>query len=399
MSAVHAIQKKVPLSDLLAVNQPIENARGMPNPAYTDWDTFKFEREHVFAPGWTALTFVDLIPENKTVVPMDFMGLPVFLSRDKTGQIRVFHNVCSHRGVRLVREPRRTNGMVVCPYHAWSYDLTGNLRATPHIGGVGVNTAPGFECKNHGLKEIRSHIWLGVVFVNLSGDAADFEEHASPLLDRYHEYTGKEGLDEIRLASTHGSISFDIKCNWKLAVENYTEAYHLPWVHPDLNTYSPLDKHDNVIISDDFSGQITHVFNPQFEGAPNLPVFGHWPESEHHHAEYPTFYPNLLLGFQVNHVFALIVRPVEPGRVEENLRIFYVGDDANTDHYERTREMNWKAWKQVFTEDVESVEGMQIGRGSPGYVGGAFSPILEGCSHHFHQWVARKYTEAYRKYG
>ena len=388
------MQQKISISELEQVKQPIAEAKGLPNLTYTDQELFEFERDHVFAPEWAALAFVDEIEQNNSVKPVDFMGLPLLITRNKAGQIKVFHNVCSHRGLKLVREGRKTNGMMVCPYHSWSYDLDGRLRATPHFGGMGVNSVEGFDCGKHGLKEVRTHIWLGVIFINLDGKADEFAQHVKPLVDRYAPYIGEQGYDEIRLAENHGKLSFDIDCNWKLAVENYTEAYHLPWVHPGLNSYSPLDEHDNVVISADFSGQITHKIKPVFEGLPEFPVFPSWPENLHSHAEYPTFYPNLFLGYQVNHIFALIVHPISPGNIVEDLRIFYVGDNANSDKYELSRQRNLEAWREVFSEDVESVEGMQLGRSSPGYQGGAFSPVHERCSLHFHQWVADKYLTA-----
>ncbi len=385
------LTQSISLDHLAAVERPIADARGMPNAAYTDREFYHFERDHLFAKTWTALAFCDDHRDSGMVTPVDFMGLPLLIVYDQNGDLAVFHNVCSHRGMRLVREPKKTNGLLVCPYHAWTYDLSGALKATPHIGGVDNHHAEGFCADAHGLKSVRSHCWMGVLFINLSADAPQFSEYAAPLIDRYRPYIGANGAASLSASELDADLSFEANCNWKLAVENYCEAYHLPWVHPSLNDYSPLNRHYAMMISDDFAGQGTNTFNPVLDGADDLPVFPDWPEDKHEIAEYPTFYPNLLLGFQVNHFYALIIHPLEPERIRENLRIFYVGDGATADRYLPARQSNFKAWQGVFFEDISAVEGLQLGRNSPGFQGGVFSPAMDGPTHHFHQWVARKY--------
>ena len=374
---------------LAAVDQPIADASGMPNAAYTEAELFAFERDYVFAKTWTALAFCADHAEAGTVVPIDFMGLPLLIVGGDAPA--VFHNVCSHRGRRLVDKPRKTNGLVVCPYHAWSYDLTGALKATPHIGGVDVHTADGFCREKHGLKRVRAHCWMGVIFVNLDGAAVDFDEYAAPLIERYREFIGADGASEMTAAQTDGALSLSAECNWKLAVENYCEAYHLPWVHPSLNAYSPLDRHYCIFLSDNFAGQGTNTFNFNPDGKTQLPLFANWPQDKREVAEYPTFYPNLLLGFQVNHFYALIITPLAADKIREDLRIFYVGDAATAKEFDAARKSNLAAWQKVFREDIGAVEGMQIGRASAGFGGGVFSPVMDAPTHHFHRWVARKY--------
>lgn len=378
---------------LHAVLKPISEARGMPNEAYTTEEALQFERDHLFAAQWTAIAFADTLAPGEAR-PVDFMGIPIMLTRQKSGEIRVFHNVCSHRGLQLVNTPRKTNGLLVCPYHSWTYSLTGELKATPHIGGIGEHSVDGFDCKDHGLKPVRFHVWLGVLFINLDGKAAPFEEAAATVIERYRNLMGQAGETELRAAITHGSATIDVNCNWKLALENYLEAYHLPFVHPGLNSYSPLDKHSNVIISDNSAGQITATFDPDLDRDDPLPLFSQWDSERLSTGEYPVLFPNLLLGFQANHVFAMIVSPLTAETCREELMIFYAGDAANEDRFLRQRKSNLDAWSVVFNEDVEPCERMQAGRQSPGYLGGAFSPVHDVCSHHFHQWVAGRYLAA-----
>ncbi len=388
---------KITVEQLTAIDRPIELATGMPNAAYTDRDFFWFEREHVLGAAWAALAFTEDYKENGTVSPIEFMGLPLILAKNQHGDVKVFHNVCSHRGRKLVNEQKKTNGMMVCPYHCWTYDLNGRLCATPHIGGVGRHQAEGFCPQKHGLKEVRSHIWLGVLFINLSGDAAAFEDYAKPLTDRYQGFIGDGGFAAITPAETNGRVTFSIGCNWKLAMENFCEAYHLPWIHPSLNQYSPLEKHHPLFLNDDFAGQRSTCFDPSISTCESLPRFVDWPEAQAGCAEYPAFYPNLMLGFQENHLFALIVTPIDHDKSHEDLRLIYVNQEAaNGERFAAVRIANLAAWNKVFSEDVTSVEGLQQGRLSSAYTGGAFSPVQDSPTLHFHQWLARKYRAGYQ---
>ena len=96
---------------------------------------------------------------------------------------------------------------------------------------------------------------MGVIFINLSADGEDFADFIGPLEQRWTPFMGSAGVSQLTPSSAQGAIEIEVAANWKLAVENYCEAYHLPWVHPALNSYSPLDKHYNIIAADNMSGQ------------------------------------------------------------------------------------------------------------------------------------------------
>ncbi len=377
-----------------AVQQPIETANGMPNSAYTSQQAFEFERDNVFAPSWAAVGFVSELPENGYVKPIDFMGLPIALLRNQEGQINVFHNVCSHRGMRLVQAERSVPTMLVCPYHSWTYNLDGELKATPHIGGVNIHQADNMDCSQHGLKPIRSAIWMGMIFINLSGEADDFDVHTQPLTEHWAEFIGEDGLDLLRLPPDFNSLTIDVNCNWKLAVENYCEAYHLPYIHPRLNSYSKLEDHYNIMIVDRFGGQGSWAYTLAESAGTRLHAFPDWPLEQLSTAEYVSFYPNVLLGLQADHAFAIILDPVSHNFTRERLELYMVGEESTQESYASCRDVTLKAWREVFSEDVQVVEGMQQGRNSPAYNGGVFSPVMDNASHHFHQWVASKYQAA-----
>ncbi len=389
-----SILQKIPLSAIKRAQSSIEDASGLPNAAYADQELFLFERDNVLAKTWAGLDYASELPDTGYAKPVDFMGLPLLLIRDRDDQIKVFHNVCSHRGMVLVDEPGPVRNLIRCRYHSWSYDLDGELKSTPHIGGVGNNTAEGFSCEGKGLKPVRSAQWMGIIFINLSADAPEFDDYIQPLQQRWEAFTGAGALEQLQVAETDSNMTINIKANWKLAVENYCEAYHLPWVHPDLNSYSPLDQHVNLMVNEYMSGQGTLNYTLSEVSGHTLPKFEHWPSDKMTEGEYISLFPNILLGLQVDHAFAIILQPQACDHTLEKLQISYVNKEAAGDSGTACRKEVMRAWKVVFEEDIFAVEGMQRGRNSPGFEGGVFSPVLDQPSHVFHSWVAGCYEKA-----
>jgi choline monooxygenase len=380
----------ISLDRLTQVLLPIGEASGLPNAAYVDEGYFHYERDQVIGRTWAGLAFADSIPSRPYAQPVEFMGLPLLITRDRSGVLRVFHNVCSHRGMKLVAEPTEVTGVINCRYHCWAYAVNGDLKATPHIGGVNRHTADGFDNAPHGLKAVRSAEFMGVIFINLSGDAPEFEQHIGPLKQRVSGLVGAGGWQELQPGVTHARLGIDVRCNWKLAVENYCEAYHLPWVHPALNEYSRLEDHFCFSDQVDFAGQGSLAYRLSDVAGTRLPRLAEWPADRTHVAEYPSLYPNVLLGFQADHAFAVILTPMTADSTHEEMRILYVREAAAADAYRDCRAATHAAWDVVFREDVFAVEGMQQGRASPGYQGGVFSPVMDEPTHHFHRWVAAK---------
>lgn len=384
-----------PVIQLKRVLNPIEQATGLGNAYYTDEQYFKLERDRVLGQGWACIGFASDVEQSGYVKPIEFMGLPLLLMRSREGVLQVFHNVCSHRGMKLVQEAGEIQGMIRCPYHSWTYDLNGALKGTPHVGGINQHKDPRFACDKHGLKPLRSQVWMDMIFVNLSGTAPAFEEVVKPLTDRWQPFLGADGMSLMRAPVSDGALSIEVKCNWKLAVENYCEAYHLPWVHPSLNSYSRLEDHYNIMFDGNFAGQGSYAYNLADVEGISLPTFPAWPADRMRNAEYVALFPNVLLGIQADHAFAMVLEPLAPNRTVEHLRLFFVGEDAaRKDAYAASRHAILGAWRVVFSEDIAAVEGMQAGRASPGFQGGVFSPEMDQPTHYFHQWMARKVLAA-----
>jgi choline monooxygenase len=380
-------------SALSAVLGPTAGASGLPNDVYTSDAYFVRERDSVFARTWACVGRGTDAPNPGDVCPVDLMGLPLVLVRDADRVLRVFHNVCSHRGNKLVAQACNVTAAIRCPYHSWTYKLDGELRGTPHIGGVGIHEIEGFERGKHGLRPVRSHEWLDLVFVNLSASAPDFASHIAPLMERWKPFVGMADLRQLTIGTCHAQITMELAANWKLAVENFCESYHLPWIHPSLNKRSRLEDHYHIIDDAGFAGQGSKAYDPDYLDGERFPHFQNWPADKHAWAEYVALFPNVWFGLHVDHLYTVILKPVAPNRTVESFQFYYLGEAAG-ERFANKRAVSLQAWHQVFTEDIGVVEGMQLGRLSPAFQGGVFSPVMDEPTHHFHQWVARSLLEA-----
>ena len=365
---------------LADVQKPTAQARGLPNAHYTDAACFEEERAALFDNGWAGLAVAAEVPEAGDAVPINFLGVPLLLIRGKDSAVRVFQNICRHRGMILVDAPRKIEGAIRCPYHSWCYSTQGKLVATPHVGGPGHNTHEDMDRNTLGLIEVRSHIWRDVVWINLSGTAPAFEDAMADVIDRWSDF---EQPMYHGGADSHFVLS--VNTNWKLAIENYCESYHLPWVHPGLNSYSRLEDHYNIEIEGVTSGQGTLVYRQLKDDAgKSFADFEALDSKWDAGAEYLSIYPNVLLGVHRDHAFAIILRPDGPEKTQEHVHLYYATETTD----DGLRQRNAALWKEVFEEDIFVVEGMQRGRKAPGFDGGRFSPAMDGPTHCFHKWAA-----------
>lgn len=363
--------------------------RGLPNRYYDNRADFIVEREKIFSPMWICIGFASDTPAPGDVYPLEFMELPLLLLRDHDGRLRVFHNVCRHRGHILVTEPGKLSQSLRCPYHSWTYALDGALIRTPNIGGAGVHDIAGFDRSSYSLVPVCSALWNDLVFVNLDGHAAPFDEFIAPLENRWARFWGATGGDRLRRPPDYGSLTFELETNWKLAVENYLEAYHLPTLHPELNRVSPLTDHE-FHISDCFAGQVSHCYRLGAGTGDHLPLFPDWPTELLKEADYPALFPNTLLGLQADHLFVMVVIPLGYSRTREEIRLYCVGDAALTEEHRVKRHDQHTFWTRVFQQDVSAVTGMQKGRASPGFDGGVLSPLMDRATAAFHQWAGER---------
>ena len=379
-------------TDLGAVMTSVAQAKGLPNAHYVSQDVFEEEKQAVLFDQWSGVGFGKDVPEIGDAMPVDFLGMPLLIVRDRDGEVGVFQNTCRHRGMTLVEEPRKIEGAIRCPYHSWCYSLKGELKSTPHVGGPGRNTHKDIKRDELGLIEVPSYIWHDVIYVNVNGNAAPFEEVNADLMARWGEFSAP-----MVHGGTASSFKLEVATNWKLAVENYCESYHLPWVHPGLNSYSRLEDHYDIEVPGAYSGQGTLVYRQMTgEDGTVFPDFGkhseHWEEG----AEYVAVYPNVLLGIHRDHYFAIVLEPKALDQTLEHVEIYYSEQGAADPTLAAMRDANAMLWKGVFEEDVFVVEGMQKGRKGVLFDGGKFSPEMDGPTHNFHHWVASHVDAARR---
>ena len=388
MSDIYNIINKQKLD---IVSKPIKDAHGLPNECYTSKEYTLIERKKLFEDKWMVIGVASSLPNVGDAKPVDILGMPILLVRGKDKKIRVFHNVCSHRGLKLVTKPGNIKNVIRCPYHSWSYNFDGELVATPHIGGMNIHQTKDFERSKSNLKEIRSYIWLDLIMININNNEMSFEEYIKPLSDRWEEFWPIKDRELINHSNDFGYFKLNANCNWKFAIENYCESYHLPWVHPGLNSYSKIEDHYHIQgLPNRFAGQGTVVYNPRFEGKEKFPCFPNWPKNKENIAEYVALFPNVMLGIHKDHYYAYWLEPINHEFTLEHMELYYVGEEAaNSKKFESLRKQNHKQWEDIQKEDVDIIQGMQNGRNSPSYNGGNFSPVMDNPTHHFHKWVAQ----------
>jgi len=373
------------LTDLSRVKEPLGMANGLPNAHYIDPAVFAEECDALLFGQWAGLAVAADVPEAGDAKPIIFMGMPLLLLRDRNDKVRVFQNTCRHRGMILVEKPRKIEGAIRCPYHSWCYSTEGKLVSTPHVGGPGQNTHRDVDRATLGLTEIRSHIWRDVVWVNVDGQAPEFEMAMKPVMERWAEFERP-----LFHGGADSKFVLSVKSNWKLAVENYCESYHLPWVHPGLNSYSRLEDHYNIEEYGAYSGQGTLVYRQLVgDNGAKFADFDDLDAKWDTAAEYLSVYPNVLLGMHRDHAFAIVLVPNGPEETEENIHLYYATPETDAE----LRAKNTEQWKVVFEEDIFVVEGMQRGRHGVNFDGGRFSPVMDGPTHCFHDWVAGKVIE------
>jgi choline monooxygenase len=378
------------LEKLEGVERPIEAANGLPNECYISEDYLAYERDKVFCNKWSVVGVGSSIPNPGDAKPYNLLGIPLMIVRDKDMKIRVFHNVCSHRGFKILDKPCTLKNLIRCPYHSWSYDLKGKLIATPHIGGFNIHETEKFDKSQSNLKEVRTKIWMDIIFININSNEEDFEEYIKPLEQRWSKFIKSDDHDLLVHANDHGYFSLDVKSNWKFAVENYCESYHLPWIHPELNKVSNINDHYHIqSLPNRFAGQGSKKYEQHIKGNKKFDIFPNWDKRMLKNSEYIALFPNVMIGLHIDHFYVFWLEPISINETKEHLEMYYVGEDsANGSELKDIRKENSKFWKEVMSEDIKAVEGMQEGRNSPIYNGGNFSPVMDNPTHQFHKWIA-----------
>jgi len=223
-------------------SQNMNDAQSLPFEAYTSNEVYEKELQTIFENDWVFVCHEKELEQENDYFSMILANEPIIIRRLKDGSIKAFSNICRHRGTMLVKEGFGNEKKLVCPYHAWTYDDAGKLIAAPFSKKHEVNK------EEHCLKQFACEIWQGLVFVNLSGTA-------QPLSNRYKEVEKYLDMFNYKEATKAFKTPFDSwQSNWKLAVENGIESYHLFMIHKEtLETVTPTKEAFYLEGGDDYT--------------------------------------------------------------------------------------------------------------------------------------------------
>ena len=192
---------------------------------YTDPEIFKIEQDGVLARTWQFAGHSSQLENAGDYFTFEMAGENLFCIKGRDDVIRTFYNVCQHRAHQLVSGTGTTR-VVVCPYHSWTYELTGGLRAGPNI-----NAVDGFDKSKICLTEVQTELFLGFIFVNLDTDAKPMDDWFPNARQELEEWLPHfDTLKPLEWVQVHEN------CNWKVSVENYSECYHCSLNHPTFAT-------------------------------------------------------------------------------------------------------------------------------------------------------------------
>ena len=330
---------------------------------YKSHKHFKKELKTIFKNRWIPVSF-DSEFRDSNIIPETCGGTNVILAKSKFG-LKGFHNVCMHRGAQMVCSSKNAN-ILTCPYHAWTYDLNGSLRR-----------APGIDIEKNSIKLLGINVQskCGVVFAcqNNKDENLDY----GGVFDDITPYSF-ENLHIVKKGT------FIAKCNWKILVENFSEYYHLPTIHPSLVEISKVQNHTCIQKQGMYIGfetyPITNIgppldndFLPRISGVPN---------THHSKALFHVLFPNTFWFIFPTHVFSVNVTPVDQSTSIEHARL-HVSEEA-LNHFEKIDQL-WKLYEIINQEDIRICEKVQIGLENSGFDRAILTDEFERSLSRFHK--------------
>ncbi len=360
---------------------PLETAVGAKPELYWNQEIADMEKDAIFRTDWVCPGLAAEIPDPGDYLTFTIAGDPIVCLRDKAGVVRTFSNVCRHRMMQLV-DGKGNKGRLVCPYHAWTYDLNGQL-----IGAGHMERSEGFDKRKICLPEIRTEIWNGWIYVTRNPDAVPISEALAPLDEVVHRYGMQDYVPVVGEEHVW-------KTNWKLLVENFMEGYHLPVAHKKtVGAWFPVEQTE-------FPDEVFDAFTYQtFEKSgeatygqahpDNQVLEGKWRNT----SVLPTIFPTHMYVLAPDHLWYLSLRPRGIGEVDVRFGVAIAPevDAALKDPLKRT---DWIAelvsfFEHVNGEDRHVVEGIYAGSRSSDAVPGQLS-WLEREIHDFQKYLARR---------
>jgi len=334
---------------------------------YTSEAIYEDERERLFFAGWVCIGRAQEIAAPGDYLVRDVVGESVFVVRNRDGELRAFYNVCAHRGTKLLDDEPACGHLgkaLKCPYHAWSYDLDGQLLATPN-----VHEDEQFERDDYPLHRIAVGEHAGFLFVSLAEDPGS--------LDAWLRDSNETMLDfeRYRMGELHlgRRLTYDVAANWKIVVENYNECLHCPTIHPELVAVVPLFRKGEV-----WDGETRDGGNLMIEGATSftatgtsdLPKFPGLLD-----ADYGMYYgvfqfPNLMVNMHPDSVMAYLVYPNGPARTTVVSEFYFRPEALALPGFDPSPTVD--LWDLISRQDWAVCERAQLGVSSRGFRGGVY---------------------------
>jgi Rieske 2Fe-2S family protein len=365
-------------AQLGATRRPREAARTLPAACFAADEILALEREHLFRSAWHAVARSEDLPDAGCWRRVDVLGEDLLITRAADGAIHAHYNVCRHRGSRLVDAHAGQADQIRCPYHAWCYALDGRLTHVPQSA----------EVPDMRLRPVTVALWGGYVLVNLDG-GAQAPPACWPDLPDLSAY----GMPSLRRA--HREV-YEVRANWKLICQNYSECYHCPGTHPQLFRIS------EAVPGAEATGAAAAVFGDTCNGGPmrlregvatmsmsgeaRLPVFADLPEHERRLVHYFHVYPNLLLSPHPDYVLVHWVTPLAVDRTRVTCE-WLTAAEALGDASAVADVVDF--WDTTNRQDWSLCERNQAGITSRGYEPGPYH-AAEACVHAFDAWYATR---------
>jgi Rieske 2Fe-2S family protein len=338
-------------------------AKTLPQRYLISQEVFAKEQERIFSTQWLCAGHQSQIAKAGDYFVQKVSGESLIILRDQQGNVRGFYNVCRHRGTRLVEKCGRFREKLQCPYHAWTYGLDGKLVGAPHMEKVN-----GFDRAQHSLQAVGVAIWEGFIFVNLAEDRLPLEAVFAPLAGKFTHWN----LPKLRSARR---IEYEVRANWKLIFENYSECYHCPLVHPALSQLTPYDSAENDLREGPFLGgfmPITKGHSLTMSGkACALPV-GDLQGHDAHRVFYYSIFPNMLLSLHPDYVLVHQVWPQSPERVAIFCDWLFHPEASDRPDFHPDDAVEF--WDMTNRQDWHVCELSQLGIASRAYRPGPYGP-------------------------
>lgn len=363
----------------------VAHALTMPPVIYTDERFLAFERRTIFANEWLCVGRASRIPNVGDFFTTTANEERIIVTRAKDGAVHAFSAICQHRGMQ-VSDGAGNCTKFTCPYHMWSYDLTGRL-----LGAPAMERTADFNKKDYPLPALAVELWQGFIFVH-------FDPHAAPLgptLASYEPYLANYDLEH---AVCPGTFTLpDLRWNWKVMFENFNDGYHANKLHHTIQDFCPSElaafpvpwtPDSNVIFRTNGYTHIDGGFNATTKAL--MPIFPRLTEEERWRSTFALLPPSLNIGTAPDQAFFFIVRPKTADTIDLEIGYLFHPDALKHPMFDHLLEMS-DAGVQVFVkQDQDATMKVQRGMHSRFAARGRYSWQEE--SHvYFNRWLVERY--------